>query len=601
MNFCTPGNSKVSTGPVIRWSRAAMYVLAGLVLVSILSVPGIRTVHAAIQPGGGDSRIFSRLMPRSPLVERLQVLLSGLDIYHGDIDGRLNDDLTAAVRLYQARTGLAIDGKVSEELLAHVEFRRDAEELLVRLDAIGNAQRAKAREKLQSVALTRSLLEPGNKNQVADPTRDRNICYQAPTVNCLMHEAVESAKAVGRTHFRDWTYGEIAVIQARLGQVEAARQTAGRINDPRLILVTLRNIAVALAETNRLAQASEGAEIIPDNWLRADALMSFAVAQTRDGNWPGARQTIQDIQDLVSAPVGEDVSELRRTSLITDLAVDLLEAGDPKQALQLMQMEQERLEGLAEKNGAAEVSASLNTLAAGFARIDMPGKAQELIEPGQKAVHRRPVSVALARAYGRAGDDKSATAIINGLEEARYRAILLADVSRFQVRSGRPEQARLSLQRAEAAAEAISSDQKFAINHARERIVAGWILLGNREAAGKTVSLITDAGIRAGAWWNVSQAQQEAGNSEGAAASEALALASVARVKSPLDRVWLYSGQVQKLVEQNRTDQAHIAFAQALDVVRGIRHSWTRAQALVRLVRAFSVLPGPIKTANPDK
>jgi len=578
-----------------------MYVLPVLILVAILSGPGGRPAHAAIQPGGGDSRIFSRLMPRSPLVERLQVLFFGLDIYHGDIDGRLNDDLTAAVRLYQARAGLAVDGKVSEELLAHVEFRRDAEELLVRLDEVGSAQRAKAREKLQSVALTRSLLKQSNKNQAADPTRDRNICYQAPTVKCLMHEAVESAKAVGRTHFRDWTFGEIAVIQARLGQVEAARETAGRISDPRLILVTLRNIAVALAETNRLALASESAEIIPDRWLRAEALMSFAVAQTRDGNWPGARQTIQDMQGLVSGPTNEDVSELRRISLITDLAVDLLKAGDPKQALELLRSERERLGGLANQNGSAEVSASLNTLAAGFARIDMPAKARELIKPGQKAVHRRPVSVALARAYGRAGDDKSATAVINGLEEARYRAVLLADLSRFQVQSGQLAQARLSLQRAEAAVEAISPDQKFAINHALERIVASWILLGDREVAGKTAARITDAGIRAGAWWKISRAQQEVGKNELSAASEAHALKSVASVKAPLDRVWLFSGQVQKLVEQNRISQAHVAFAQALDVVRGIRHSWTRAQALVRLVRAFSVLPGPTKVGNPIK
>ena len=247
---------------------------AALLLVIFLS--DMPRTSAALRPAEPVNSISSWLMPRSPLVERLQVLFAELKIYSGVIDGRLNDDLTAAVEHYQSRAGLTVNGKVSEELLAHVEFKSEAEALLVRLDTVGSEQRIKAREKLQSFALTRSLLNPSRKNQTADPARNSDLCFQAPTVDCLVTEAVESAKAVGRPHFRDWTYGEIAIVQARLGQVKAARETAGRIQDPRLIIVTLRNIVAHSGSPER--KADKTGRLASIRYL-SSKLVSMKVAQ----------------------------------------------------------------------------------------------------------------------------------------------------------------------------------------------------------------------------------------------------------------------------------------------------------------------------------
>jgi hypothetical protein len=574
-------------------------LLPVMLLVTFLA--DIRGAVAALQPAEPQGIVSSWLMPRSPLVERLQVLFAELKIYSGVIDGRLNDDLTAAVEHYQSRAGLTVDGKVSEELLAHVEFKSEAEALLVRLDTVGSEQRVEAREKLQSVALTRSLLDPSRKNQTADPARNSDLCFQAPTVDCLISEAIESAKAVGRPHFRDWTYGEIAIVQARLGQVEAARKTASRIQDPRLILVTLRNIAVSLADANRVDLAMDSAAIIPDGWLKAEALVSLAAAQTRNGGWPEARETMREISALANAPSTDGNVDFKRTSLASNLAQQLVKAGDPTVALQLMNAERARLEALSVRAEDSGYTASLSTLAAAYADIDQPDDAKSLLDYNVDIVHQRSVSVALARAYGRAGQDRAATAIISALEEPRYRSVLLADMARFQAGFEHREAARQNLQRAETAVGAIAPDHKFAINHARERIARSWIALGDLEIASEVAATITDAGIKTGTWWNISMAYRDADKNILAVKSGDEARASLANVNSALDRVWLYCNQVHLLAARKDDTRALAAFSKALKVVRGVRHSWTRAQALVRLVRAFAVLPGPLSSLKTVK
>jgi hypothetical protein len=167
-------------------------------------------------------------------------------------------------------------------------------------------------------------------------------------------------------------------------------------------------------------------------------------------------------------------------------------------------------------------------------------------------------------------------------------------MARYQALSGIDDRARINLARAETAVAAIAQGQKFAINHARERIATSWIALGDLGQAGEAALRITDAGIRTGVWWQIAVAHIDAGATQLAQKSTNNAIASIASVKSTLDRVWLYCGRVQIMAERRNNQQALLAFSKAMEIARGIRHSWTRAQALVRLVEAFSALPGPL-------
>jgi hypothetical protein len=126
------------------------------------------------------------------------------------------------------------------------------------------------------------------------------------------------------------------------------------------------------------------------------------------------------------------------------------------------------------------------------------------------------------------------------------------------------------------------------------------LALDNFNQAERVATTITDAAIRVGTLWSIAGAMRLAAQTEGAARIDGLALSSMAEVKSALDRVWLFARQVQMLADQKADDQAALVFQKALDVVRGIRHSWTRAQALARLVGAFSGLRGPSPGVHSD-
>ena len=80
---------------------------------------------------------------------------------------------------------------------------------------------------------------------------------------CLLSEALESAKAIGKAELRDWALGEILIAEARAGLGERAMETTSRINDPRLVMVALRDIAEAQAAGGNPEEALAAADIIP--------------------------------------------------------------------------------------------------------------------------------------------------------------------------------------------------------------------------------------------------------------------------------------------------------------------------------------------------
>ncbi len=55
------------------------------------------------------------------LLRRLQELLREVGIYDGDANGRWDSRLQAAIRNYQRRAGLSVDGRSSVALVRHLE------------------------------------------------------------------------------------------------------------------------------------------------------------------------------------------------------------------------------------------------------------------------------------------------------------------------------------------------------------------------------------------------------------------------------------------------------------------------------------------------
>ena len=227
------------------------------------------------------------------LIRKIQDMLTELGFYTGPVDGRMNVATARAIRLYQKRTNITVDGVASEEVLDHIRFSDKVKRLQSRLAKTRETQIKEACDALASKAATRRLVEHMTP-EVANPTRDASGCFLAPTVACLLDEAIESAKAIFRTQFRDWALGEVLVSQARAGLSVDALATLWRIDDPRLVVVGLKNMSRAQAEAGSIDEASATAGTIPLSWSQAEALAAVAHARSGDAHtaWTTTRQVL---------------------------------------------------------------------------------------------------------------------------------------------------------------------------------------------------------------------------------------------------------------------------------------------------------------------
>ncbi len=193
----------------------------------------------------------------------IQKALSVMGFYLGPINGHLNSDTQAAIRVYQQSTGLDINGRVTRQLWDILTNAVQVRKLLKRLNKVRASSKDKARKALLAHPATRDLISdtPG---EIANPRRDASACFADPTVRCLLSAATENVKAVFKPELRDWALSEILVAQSRAGLTEAAMKTAARMKDPRLIMVALRDIAEGQASAGNGTEARDAAGIIPD-------------------------------------------------------------------------------------------------------------------------------------------------------------------------------------------------------------------------------------------------------------------------------------------------------------------------------------------------
>ena len=221
----------------------------------------------------------------SPLVERLQRALRKAKYYNGPIDGSINAATKTAIRTYQQRENLTVDGTVTERLVRRLETSVGVLSLLRQLDRQRVLKMAAARRALMQSPETRRLLSGSRRKAgTADPTRDPAPCFRRPSPRCLLDEASESAKAIFKDELRFWALSELLVAEAKAGLIEAAMDTVRRIEDPRLMIVALRDIAEAQAGGGHPLEALAAAAIAPPRlW---PPLRSFPNPSSGPRRWP---------------------------------------------------------------------------------------------------------------------------------------------------------------------------------------------------------------------------------------------------------------------------------------------------------------------------
>jgi len=566
-------------------------------------IPPVASDALAARPAGDEGGVpaagpVEDREPGSPFtrwrsaksVEQVQRVLADMGLYLGPIDGHLNDETRAAIRVYQEGAGLKVDGKISRELWDLMNNAQRVRALLRRLDKARKTGRSKARQALLSHPATRDLVDVPNRER-ADPTRNAETCFNEPTVRCLLAEASESAKAVFRSELRDWALGEILVAEARAGLTENAMQTVRRIRDPRLIMVALRDIAEAEAASGRANEARAAADIIPDHDKQADALAAIADIQVQRKEFDHAQATVARLLEMVE----ELEPAVRRVALRSRAAVILAWSGDQDGAKRHMDAAETEARG----DLATQAQATaLRYVASALADMARPSDAMSVLAGRSSISERTSALVSTAEAQVRAGDAAAALATADSIETVRFKAAVLGRIAQVQAQAGDRDGAEATIKLALAAIDDISS--AFARSYAISRVALAMVSAGDGPAAfakaTDTAKQIEDGRLRAQTLWSIAAERRRLRDATGASATETEAETATELIVSRLSRVWMFSDIALVHARHARPDDAEQAFHRALDIARNLENAWSRSRALARL----AVILVETVTPNPD-
>ena len=590
-----PGGATAKSHTKSLWADG-VFLLLGLVLAT--SAVAASAVGDAGSGGpvllavvGKEFRSIDQLQERraDPLILRTQKALADAGIYKGPLDGVMDVELRSAIRVYQKRNGLRVDGIAREDLAIHLETASKVDVLLNRLDVVKKERMAAVRQALLSNPKTRHLVTEAAE-EVADPTRNPEPCFRRPTAHCLLVEASESAKAIHKTDRRDWALGEILAAQAKAGFTQDAMATVRRIHDPRLIMVALRTIAEGLAKSGRGEEALAASEIIPDLVKKADALVAIATIEAARDDDAGARKATRRLIEVI-----RDVEDpIRRIAYYTKSATVLSRTGDADGARAAIRRAEDLLRSGIKR---AQRGTALRHLAAARAEMGQPAQALRVLKDVPGAADRTPVLVAAAIAHADAGRPEEALAVTQDIAIDRYRTIVLSDIGISQVKAGDGAGARISVAKASRAAETIKFP--YARAYALSRIAIAFAEIAKAtdpqafEDAVETARRIKDNQLRAHVLWTIWAERNRLGDEAGARRTDALAREASAAIKSPLSRVWMFGDISSAHVVAGEPDHAWTAFLSALEVAEGVDNAWARARALSKLASTLADLTRP--------
>ena len=565
--------------------HAAIFALVALI------IGGTSTADAARQGDDVPKReTFSLDSPiANPLIKRIQKALTEAEYYKGPLSGNLNNETVTAIRNYQRRENLVIDGIVTEELVNRLESSVKVRSLLQQLKRQRLLKMESARKALMQSPKTRDLLtETPKTNEAANAARDPAPCFAAPTPQCLLEEASQSARAISKDELRYWALSEILVAEAKAGLVERAMNTVRRIDDPRLMIVALRDIAEALARSGRPTEALSAAQIIPDTLKRAEALAAIAAIQAKkpptNGAAAGARETV----DLLFATVGELDDPLKRIALKSQGAITLYNIGDTAAARDILAQTKITADAMADRKAR---SIALRHVASALADIAHPEQALEILKTLPDLSEHTPVLVSAAAALALAGQSDLALATASSIKIVRYQAVVLGRIALAQATDGQMTAASETLDKAFDAikrielpfAQAYAHEQMAQTLKSIARLQTGTSGQTTYRRAVSSAAQISDNMLRAKTLWAIADAQRTSGDTAAAITTEALAETATFSIRSKLTLVWMFCNIATDHKAAAAPIRAQTAFMRALEASKTIRNSWGRARALARL------------------
>jgi len=514
-------------------------------------------------------------------LSEIQEILSQFGYYKGPVDGRVNEATIAAIRKYRRRNGIIDDEMIWPSVLVHMRALGEALKMQKSLKAARVRQIEEARSKLEQHSGSRDLVTHNVEKDVADPTHDPSICFSAPTLRCLIEEALETIKGINRQRYRNWALQDLVSVQAQAGLIDMMRETLKRITDARLILVSLRDSVGIMSSLGRTEEAQDTIEMMPAGRDRIRSLLSIAQGLLARGDKARAIEVVDRLKsELTEFENGQFPAQVH-----AEVALVFAQFGLRNQSEDAL----EEVEGLADQDSADVhpiVFGNIIAAYAGMGRLDVAEEILTSSTPDQSSDFRRG-RMALSETYAKRGDIDKALRHAERIENPRYKVIALSAAARSALEVGDVDGGARMLQ---AALEYMPDvEGEFATDYAWSNIAEVQGRLGSREDAKNTALRIESRDMRARTLWKLSELSASVGREADRTYFEDLAIVET-KETDDFKRVSIWSEAAVGAARAGDIKLSRDRLNRAIAIVREIKLRWWRARAISRVARAFIVL-----------
>jgi tetratricopeptide (TPR) repeat protein len=566
----------------MRWRRVSW---AGLICACIL------LVFLAVSPSAWAYRVVGIEEPGDlaselgwrDVLAAIQRNLKQLGYYKGPIDGRYGDATRNAVDSYRRRNGIIDNETIWPAVLIHMQVLGEAIRVQKSLKAARIRQIDVAKTQLLKHSAARDLLASVPQKESADPTHNPSICFAAPTLRCLLDEALESIRGVTRDRYRNWALQDMIVVLAEAGMAEPMKDAIRRLTDARLVLVALREAVAAMVAAGRIEGAEDTLELMPDGADRVRALLVVAKGWAGQGD----RSKASEVLARVSIELDSITDARLESKLKADIAVVYAKIGNIDQARAiLMELATDNTpkEGKLE---ADKISAIVNAYVE-FGDLD---RALAILRKASPDIAPRKGRIAVTSAFAAKGEIKAALDMAKEIVSPRYRVVALCNAARKLAERGDIESARTALTSAETSVPAIEGE--FANDFAWSCLAETYDLIGDKKTAQKSLKHVEGADLKARSLWRMWAARRATAQSGDVEGLKSQAI-DATKAADTFKRAAIWSEASVMAFRVGEKDVSKDYLGNAIAVVSGMQTRWWRARALSRIAKTVIFLESPV-------
>jgi peptidoglycan hydrolase-like protein with peptidoglycan-binding domain len=529
-----------------------------------------RPMLAALDSDATPAAPDGRDVPWSAVVRDIQRELRDLGLYIGPIDGRYSAEVKDAIDRFERLHGRIGEGTPLADTLRSIVSVRDALRLRRNLDEVRQRQTEEALQALRASPNTRDLVERRRPGGSRNGT-DRADCGAGVSVDCLLAEARRAAAGTDEQNFHDWAMREIILTEVRTGRGGAAvRDRLRQISDPRLVLVAMREVAEAMAQDGRVADAIDLAETIPDAENQVRALSTIAVSAAKLGDEATAKRLSRRVVTRLQAEEGLAA----RVAIATALASGLAQSGDIEGARAVIR---------AARGFASPATAGLIRRAE-VGMVTGASAQSGDYDPAVDALSELAAESASAMIAASA----SAVSRAAQAEQDRYRVPTLCNLAVVQAKAGNSVAAAETVAKAAETADHVRKG--YPQDYAWFSVALAWARIGRFDEAGTALDQLGNELLQAEGLWRAAEMAALTGDTDVADRFERRAHAAATRIDSRFDRAMLLGDMAVAAASVRRTAAARRMFDEALNAGQAIEAGWWRARAFARLATALHVV-----------